>query len=169
VAFIAAHRERETGGLRWGVEPVCAALQVAPSTYYGACSRPSSARACRDAELGPELRELWERNYPVYGRRKLWKAARRAGIDVGRDQVARLMGVEGLRGATRAKKRRTTKPDPLAVRAPDLLRRDFTCACRKPAPTGQMLCGRRRPGHANGAWRAGLGSGWRAMIFGLWA
>jgi putative transposase len=126
VAFIAAHRERETGGLRWGVEPVCAALQVAPSTYYGACSRPSSARACRDAELGPELRELWERNYPVYGRRKLWKAARRAGIDVGRDQVARLMGVEGLRGATRAKKRRTTKPDPLAVRAPDLLRRDFT-------------------------------------------
>ncbi len=28
------------------------------------------------------------------------------------------------------------------------------CGCRKPAPPGQMLAGRRRLGHANGAWRA---------------
>ena len=62
----------------------------------------------------------------MYGRRKLWKAARRAGIGAGRDQVARLMRVHGLRGATRAKKRFTTKPDPSAARAPDLLHRDFT-------------------------------------------
>jgi putative transposase len=128
VAFIAAHRERKTGGLRWGVEPVCHALQVAPSTYYQACSRSPSARARRDAELGPQLRALWERNYSVYGRRKLWKAAQRAGIDAGRDQIARLMAAQGLHGATRAKKRRTTKPDPAAVRAPDLLHRDFTAS-----------------------------------------
>ena len=63
---------------------------------------------------------------PLYGRRKLTKAARKAGLDVGRDQVARLMGLEGLRGATRAVKRFTTRPDPEAVRAPDLVKRDFT-------------------------------------------
>ena len=34
---------------------------------------------------------------------------------------------------------------------------------------GRCFAERRRLGHANGAWRAGLGSGWRAMIFGLWA
>jgi Tn3 transposase DDE domain len=34
---------------------------------------------------------------------------------------------------------------------------------------GRCFAGRRRLGHANGAWRAGLGSGRRAMIFGLWA
>jgi putative transposase len=89
-------------------------------------SRPPSARAIRDATLGPELEALWKKNYSVYGRRKLTKAARRAGIDGGRDQVARLMAARGIRGASRAKKRFTTKADPGAVRAPDLVNRDFT-------------------------------------------
>jgi putative transposase len=115
-----------SGGLRWGVEPICEVLQFAPSTYYDAKTRPPSARAQRDAELRPRLRGLWERNYSVYGRRKLTRAARKAGLDLGRDQVARLMRAEGIRGASRAKKRYTTHADPAAVRAPDLVKRDFS-------------------------------------------
>lgn len=126
MAFIDAHRGCDSGGLRWGVEPICSVLEVAPSTYYAAKARPPSARTVRDAELGTALRALWVKNYSVYGRRKLTKAARRAGLDAGRDQVARLMRDNGLRGATRAKKRFTTRPDPAAVRAPDLVNRDFT-------------------------------------------
>lgn len=76
--------------------------------------------------LLPILLALWVRNYSVYGRRKLTKAARKAGHDVGRDQVARLMRQLDIRGATRAVKRFTTKADPAAVRAPDLVKRDFT-------------------------------------------
>jgi putative transposase len=83
-------------------------------------------RAIRDAVLGPLLLGLWEHNYSVYGRRKLTKAAHRAGIDAGRDQVARLMAALGIVGATRSKKRFTTKSDPTAVRAPDLVKRNFT-------------------------------------------
>ena len=64
--------------------------------------------------------------YSVYGRRKLWKAARRSGIVAGRDQVARLMRSQGLRGASRAKMHFTTKSDAAHVRAPDLVKRDFT-------------------------------------------
>jgi putative transposase len=101
-------------------------LEIAPSTYYNAKARRPSARAERDAELRPKLRALWQRNYSVYGRRKLTKAARKAGLDVGRDQVARLMRAEGIRGASRSKRRFTTHSDPAALRAPDLLRRDFT-------------------------------------------
>jgi putative transposase len=115
-----------SGGLRWGVEPICAVLEIAPSTYYDAKTRRPSARAERDAELRPKLRGLWQRNYSVYGRRKLTKAAKKAGLEVGRDQVARLMRAEGIRGASRSKRRFTTHSDPAAVRAPDLLRRDFT-------------------------------------------
>ncbi len=58
---------------------------MAPSTYYAAKTRDPSARAVRDAELRPALRTLWEDLYRVYGARKLWKAARRAGHDVGFD------------------------------------------------------------------------------------
>jgi putative transposase len=101
-------------------------LQVAPSTYYDAKARPPSARAIRDSEIGPRLKALWEKNYSVYGRRKLTKAARQAGIKIGRDQVARLMAKEGIRGASRAKRRFTTHADSSHLRAPDLVRRDFT-------------------------------------------
>ena len=72
------------------------------------------------------LLALFIRNYSVYGRRKLTNAAHRAGIDVGRDQVARLMAELGIRGASRARTRFTTHADPAAVRAPDLVSRDFS-------------------------------------------
>jgi putative transposase len=117
-----------TGGLTWGIEPICQQLQVAPSTYYEARSRPPSQRAQRDQELGPQLVTLFQDNYSVYGRRKLTRAAKKKGLDVGRDQVARLMKLEGIRGASRAKKRFTTHSDPLAPRAPDLVNRDFTAS-----------------------------------------
>jgi putative transposase len=103
-----------------------AGVQVAPSTYYENKTRPPCARACRDPAIGPALRELWEDNYRVYGARKLWKAARRAGHDVGRDQVARHMRAAGITGTRRGKRVRTTKPDPTAARHPDLVRRDFS-------------------------------------------
>ena len=99
---------------------------MAPSTYYDTKARPPSARCRRDAELGPALVALWEDNYRVYGARKLWKAARRAGHDIGRDQVARLMRAAGIEGVRRGKRVRTTKPDPTAPRHPDLVKRQFT-------------------------------------------
>lgn len=101
-----------------GVEPICHVLEIAPSTYYSSKTRPPSPRAVRDAELAPKLAALWKRNYSVYGRRKLAKAARKAGPEVGRDQVARLMRAEGIRGASRAEKRFTTKSDPTWRRPP---------------------------------------------------
>ena len=110
---------------RLGVELICEVLQVAPSTYYAAKTRPPSRRARRDAELTPKLIKLWEDNYRVYGARKLHKAARRAGLDVGRDQVARLMRAAGIEGATRTKPIRTTRADPATARHPDLVERAF--------------------------------------------
>jgi putative transposase len=101
-------------------------VSVAPSTYYAAKSRGPSQRAQRDAVLGPALVQLWKDNYCVYGAHKLWKTARRAGHDVGRDQVARLMRAAGIQGVRRGKRVRTTKPDPGAGRHPDLVKRNFT-------------------------------------------
>jgi putative transposase len=75
----------------------------------------------------PVLHGLWEDNYRVYGAHKLWKAARRAGHDIGRDQVARLMRQAGIEGVRRTKRVRTTRPEPGgAPRHPDLVGRDFT-------------------------------------------
>ena len=126
MSFIDAHRTKVSGGLRWGVEPICRTLEIAPTTYWSAKHRKPCRRKVRDAELGPAIRAIWEKNYSVYGRRKMATAARKAGLDAGRDQVARLMREQGIRGASRTKKRFTTHADPAAVRAPDLVKRNFT-------------------------------------------
>jgi putative transposase len=123
VDFIDEHR----GEL--GVESICTALQIAPSTYYAAKrrTREPSTRALRDAAMMQVLMVLWVSNRKVYGAHKLWKAARRAGHDIGRDQVARLMRTMEIQGVSRQRRKVfTTRQDPDAVRAPDLVDRNFT-------------------------------------------
>ena len=110
----------------FGVEPICTVLQVAPSTYYAAKARPPSTRRLRDDVIKAAMLVIWEANYSVYGVRKLWKAMLRGGHTVGRDQTARLMRELGIRGVRRGRKVFTTRSDKTAVRAPDLVRRDFT-------------------------------------------
>ena len=97
VDFIDANRDE------LGVEPICRDLQVAPSTYYAVEVSAALGPGRRDALLIPLLVAIWEANFRVYGVRKLWKAARRAGHDLGRDQVARLMGLAGIEGLRRGK------------------------------------------------------------------
>jgi putative transposase len=119
VAYIDSHRDR------FGVEPICRELQVAPSTYYSAKARPASARSIRDVTLMALIVTLWQANYRVYGVRKMWKAMLRSGETVGRDQVARLMRELGIQGVRRGAKVRTTRPVERAERPPDLVERRF--------------------------------------------
>jgi len=114
----------------FGVEPICQVLEIAPSSYYAARSRPPSARSVRDAELQADISRIHHGNYAVYGARKLWRALHREGTTVGRDQVARLMRSLGLAGAVRGKTRRTTVPSELSPRPADLVERVFSA----PAP-----------------------------------
>ncbi len=110
---------------RFGVEPICTTLQIAPSTYYAAKRRPPSARALSDATLKPELSRIHEDNFGVYGARKLWRQLLREGIRVGRDRVARLMRELGIAGVVRGKLKRTTVPAAVAERPGDLVERRF--------------------------------------------
>jgi len=112
----------------FGVEPICRTLQVAPSSYYAARTRPPSARTVRDAELGETIGRLHREHFGVYGVRKAWLALRREGELVGRDRVGRLMRALGLAGATRTKRIRTTRPAALSQRPADLVERVFTAA-----------------------------------------
>lgn len=123
VAFVDDNRDE------LGVEPICAALQIAPSTYYAAKKRElaPSARAARDAVMMQVLMVLWVANRKVYGAHKLWIAARNAGHDIGRDQVARLMRAMAIEGVSRQRRKVfTTRANPDATRAPDLVNRNFT-------------------------------------------
>ncbi|MCI0344767.1 MAG: IS3 family transposase [Chloroflexi bacterium] len=115
---------------RWGVEPICRTLAIAPSSYYAAKVRPPSARAVSDATLADIVARVHRANFGVYGIRKVWKSLRRLGVDAGRDQVGRIMRSIGLQGVTRTKRVRTTRPATIDQRPADLVERVFSA----PAP-----------------------------------
>jgi len=107
-----ANKDDVVEGRKLGVELICRVLQVAPSTYYAARGRVPCVRALNDAVILPQLCDLWKSNFQVYRVRKLWKAARRAGIDIGRGQTERLMRRLGIRGVLRSKRVKPTTADP---------------------------------------------------------
>jgi putative transposase len=115
----------DTNRDRFGVEPICVTLQVAPSTYYAAKSRPPCARRLRDEELRCEIARVWRENFGVYGADKVWSQLNREHIPVARCTVERLMRTLRLQGARRGKAKRTTIPDELTARPADLVERRF--------------------------------------------
>jgi len=123
VAFIDGHRDR------FGVEPICTVLQVAPSVYYAAKARVPSRRALRDVELRAEIRRVYDEHRQVYGARKVHKQLLREDITVARCTVERLMREIGIAGVVRGQPKRTTiRGDETAGRPADLVDRDFTAA-----------------------------------------
>jgi len=110
---------------RFGIEPICRVLQVAPSSYYAARSRPPSARCLRDAALKERLAVVHKAQFGVYGARKLWHQLKREGTAVARCTVERLMRELNLKGVRRGRQVRTTVPDETAPRPLDLVQRDF--------------------------------------------
>ena len=126
VRFIDDHRAR------YGVEPICAVVPIAPSTYYEAKAREADpsrlpARAQRDAVLCPEIQRVWDEHQQVYGAKKVWKQLNREGLPVARCTVARLMRGVGLRGVVRGRAwTTTTRDEGNAAQPADLVQRDFT-------------------------------------------
>jgi transposase InsO family protein len=113
---------------RFGVEPICDHLPIAPSTYYAAKSSPPSARRLRDQELKAHITRVHRDNFGVYGARKVWCQLNREGIRVARCTVQRLMRELGLQGVRRGRFKRTTIADGQAARPADLVNRDFSAS-----------------------------------------
>src|SRR5262249_39415308 len=130
VTFIEDHRGAS------GVEPSCAGLPIAPSTYYAhQARRRDPARPCRRARRDDVLRERIRQGgaetFAVYGGRQVWRELQRRGEPTARCPVARLRGALGLQGAGRGRQFvRTTIADETTTRPPDLVTRQF----RAPAP-----------------------------------
>jgi putative transposase len=124
VRYIDEHKSR------FGVEPICALLPIAPSTYYEEKARERDparlpARVQRDAQLLPMIHRVWRENWRVYGVPKVWKQLKREGIPVARCTVQRLMRQEGLKGVKRGARTRTTIADDKLEKPLDRVQRRF--------------------------------------------
>ena len=125
VAFIDEHRTK------FGVEPICAVLPIAPSVYYEQRTRQRHPerrprRERQDETVTGHIRRVWHENQEVYGVRKVWRQLHREGHAVARCTIARLMHRAGLRGAVRGRKFKTTTClDTSSPCPPDLVTRRF--------------------------------------------
>jgi transposase InsO family protein len=139
VGFIDAHRDAH------GVEPICAVLPIAPSTYYDHLAKRAdparlSDRARSDEALRPEIRRVFEVNWRVYGVRKIWHQLRREGHDIARCTVERLMKGMGLQGVVRGKTAITTNPDAAQPCPDDKVNRAFVAAMPNQLWVGDFTC-----------------------------
>ncbi|HEY3022172.1 MAG TPA: IS3 family transposase [Actinomycetota bacterium] len=118
---------------RFGVEPILRVLDVPVSTFYGwlARWRRPSPRDIEEVWLAEQIERIHKESGGTYGSPKIHAQLRREGIRTSRKRVERLMRTHGLQGAfMRKHKRGSTRRDPTATPAPDLVDRDFTA----PAP-----------------------------------
>lgn len=99
IQFIDEHRNRFT------VEFICQTLKsnrqggfISSRGYRQSKARGLSARSPGEVALTRHIAQVHEENYAVYGIRKIWHALGREGIDIGREQTARLMRLAGVSG-----------------------------------------------------------------------
>jgi len=104
---------------------MCRVLGVSPSGFYAWCDRPPSARAVENKRLLGRMREIHAFSRETYGRPRIYAELRDDGWLVNHKRVARLMSLDGLEGASRRTKWRTTKRSKDARPAPDLVERNF--------------------------------------------
>jgi putative transposase len=113
------------------VSVLCRVLRVSRSGYYDWKTRLPSKRAKENTSLTEKIREIHARSRGTYGYPRVHAELKALGVRCSRGRVARLMRKDGLRGCLRGRRRRhTTRQDPLAIPAPDLVKRNFAA----PAP-----------------------------------
>ena len=116
----------------FSVEFICKTLKnnraggfITSRGYRQSKARGLSARRLRDAALVERISAVHQDNYGVYGVRKMWHALRRDGIDIGREQTARLMRLAGVSGKGKGRSPITTRKANMPDLRPDLVEREF--------------------------------------------
>jgi transposase InsO family protein len=120
--FVADHSPR------YGVKRLCQIIGVARSSFYHwrAAAPARAARAQADTELAQRIRAIHTASDGTYGVPRVTAELREGGDQVNHKRVARVMRGVGLQGLRLRRRHRTTVSDPVAVKAPDLVGRDFT-------------------------------------------
>jgi len=108
----------------YSVSLMCRVLGVARSGYYAWRTRGISPRAVADAGITERIRGIHRESRGTYGYPRVHAELRSREV-VGRNRVARLMRLAGLRGCHRKAYVRTTRRDGAAAAAPDLVGRRF--------------------------------------------
>jgi transposase InsO family protein len=117
--FIAEHRDE------YPMTLMCRVLEVSVSGYYAWLKRLPSQHSREDAHLAEHVKTVFQANRRVYGSPRVHAELQAQGITCARKRVARLMREQGLFAQRPRHRTITTKSEPDAQVAPNVLQRDF--------------------------------------------
>ena len=112
----------------FSIRAMCRVLDVSPSGYYAWRRRKISVRTGEDEALRGRIAAIHEQSRRTYGSPRIHEELKEEGTRIGRKRIARLMKESGLVGVSRRKSIRTTRRDPGARPAPDLVDRKFAAS-----------------------------------------
>jgi putative transposase len=110
----------------YSVAMQCRVLDLTRSGYYAWEAHPVSDRTRADEELTRKIRTIHAASHGTYGAPRIHAELVAQGVHVGKKRIARLMAAGGIHGVSRRRVFHTTKRNPKATPAPDLVKRDFT-------------------------------------------
>jgi transposase InsO family protein len=122
--FVADHQQR------YGVKRLCRIVKVARSSYYywRSTAPERAARDAADQALAIRIRAVRAAHDGTYGAPRVTAELHDDGVVVNHKKVARVMRRYRIQGLRLRRRVQTTIADPAAVKAPDLIGRDFTAA-----------------------------------------
>ena len=107
------------------IATMCRVLEVSTSGYYAWRNRGPSRRAQENSVLWERIKAIHARSRGTYGSPRIHAELKADGVKVGHNRVARLMRETGIEGVSRRRRWNTTKRDPEAQPAADLVEREF--------------------------------------------
>lgn len=108
------------------VARICGVLGLSESGYYAWLKRAPSQREQATQKLKTQITEIWQQFKQCYGAPRIHAELQAQGQRVGKNRVARLMQVLGLRGKGGQKRRpRTTQADATHPIQPNILNQRF--------------------------------------------
>jgi putative transposase len=116
----------QTEKAHYPVAMMCRLLGVSRSGAYAARRREESRRARENRTLLVRVREAHSESDRTYGSPRVYRELRARGVTAGRNRIARLMRLDGLKARHRRRFVQTTRPDPNLPVAPNVLARQFT-------------------------------------------
>jgi putative transposase len=120
-AFMAEHKQE------FSMKRMCRVLKVSRSGDYAWKDRSPSMRTKDNVSLLVEIRSAYQQSHKTYGSPRIHAYLRRKGVICGRNRVARLMRRHQIVAKRFLRRRReATSPGTLALKAPNLLDREFS-------------------------------------------
>jgi len=111
---------------KFSIERMSKMLNVSRSGYYNFINWEPSKRFNEEKELLDKIRKIHSKSRQTYGSPRVYAALKKEGENCSRKRVARLMKKAGIQAKMKKRFKVTTKTNPKAKPAPNLLQQDFT-------------------------------------------